>query len=142
MSCKRILFWFFVFDSEGNFESFSKQEMKIHKHVVLQLVNHGKYNQTLSIGQWEEYQKVLYCFFLFIYYQKKAVLCIKAFLKTALQFWKDVIKMIWKLKTWKPRFAEGNLFFNYYSKPLKFFAESSILDIWQESEYASAYPSL
>ena len=40
--CKRVLFWVFVFDSESNLEIFSKQEVTIHKHVVLQLVNHGK----------------------------------------------------------------------------------------------------
>ena len=32
--------------------------MTIHKHVVLWLVNHGKYCQALSIGQWEEHQKL------------------------------------------------------------------------------------
>ena len=42
MYCKRLLFWFFVFDSEGNLKSFLKQEVAIHKHVVLQLANHGK----------------------------------------------------------------------------------------------------
>ena len=51
MHSKGILFSFFVFDSEGNLESFLKQEVTIHKHVVLRLVNHGKYNQALSIGQ-------------------------------------------------------------------------------------------
>ena len=44
MYCKRILFWFFVFNSKGNLK------VTIHKHVVLRLVNHGKCNQTLSIA--------------------------------------------------------------------------------------------
>ena len=103
MYCKRILFWFFVFDSEGNLESFSNQGVTMHKHVVPQLVNYGKYNQTLSIGQWEEQQSlvVIYYFFPFIYHQKKAVLCIKALSKTSLEFWKD-IKMIWNLPTYEP----------------------------------------
>ena len=50
MNCKNIQLLFFVFDSEGNLE-FSKQEVTVHKHVVLQLISHGKYNQILSIGQ-------------------------------------------------------------------------------------------
>ena len=38
-------------DSEGKLDSFSKKEVTIHKYVVLQVVNHGKYNKMLSIGQ-------------------------------------------------------------------------------------------
>ena len=95
MYCKRILFWLFALDSEGNLESFSNQGVTIHKQVVSQLVNYGKYNQTFSIGQREKQQSlvVIYYFFPSIYHQKKAVLCIKALSKTSLEFWKD-IKMI------------------------------------------------
>ena len=38
----------FAFDSEGNIESFPKQEVIIQRYVVLQLVNHNKYSISLQ----------------------------------------------------------------------------------------------
>ena len=46
-----IMFSHVILNLEGNLESLSKQEMTIHKDVVLRLVSHDKYNQKLSIGQ-------------------------------------------------------------------------------------------
>ena len=48
-----IKFLFVIFDSEDNLESFSKQEEIVHRHVVLQLVNHDNCNQMPSISRLE-----------------------------------------------------------------------------------------
>ena len=84
----------FIYDSEGNLELFSKREVIVHTHVVLQLVNHYKYNEMSSISQSEVHQKliVINCFFPFIYHQKKTMFCTKVFSKSALKFWNDFIK--------------------------------------------------
>ena len=57
-------------------------------YVVLQLVNHDKYNYMLSISQLEVNQK-LYCYQLFFFpflYLQKTMLRTEPFSKTALEY--------------------------------------------------------
>ena len=49
--------FYFAFDSKGNIESFSKQKVIVQKYVVLQRVNHDKYNHMPSISQSEAFLK-------------------------------------------------------------------------------------
>ena len=75
------------------------------------LVNHGKYNQTISIGHWEEHQKCCCYRLLFSIYlsSTEGSVCIKVFSKTALELWKDIIKMIWRLPTYELlKYFRGN----------------------------------